>query len=228
MTAVQIAEIFESIQGEGPWAGTPSLFIRTSGCNLRCWFCDTPYTSWSPEGTAQSVDELIWRVQESAAPDVVLTGGEPMLLPELKQLSTRCREQGKRVTIETAGTVDQPVSCDLMAISPKLSNSVPDDAKWRDRHEQTRFRPDVIRSLLSRHNCILKFVIDQPHDVKEVQHWLSHFSKVNPKSVWLMPQARSREQLAERSSWLRELAAEKGYQYSSRLHIEQFGNVRGT
>ena len=228
VTTVQIAEIFESIQGEGPWAGTPSLFIRTSGCNLRCWFCDTPYTSWKPEGTAWSIDELVWRVSDSSAADVVLTGGEPMLLPEMEQLSRRCREHGKRITIETAGTVDQSVVCDLMAISPKLSNSVPDDPRWHDRHEQARFRPDVIRSLLSKHNCILKFVIDQPQDVRDVQDWLSHFSGINPGTVWLMPQARTAEQLAERSCWLRTLSAEHGFQFSSRLHIEQFGNVRGT
>jgi len=228
VTPVQIAEIFESIQGEGPWAGTPSLFIRTSGCNLRCWFCDTPYTSWKPEGTAWSIDELVWRINESSATDVVLTGGEPMLLPEMQQLSSRCREHEKRITIETAGTVNQPVVCDLMAISPKLSNSVPDDPIWRDRHEAARFRPDVIRSLLTRHNCILKFVIDQPQDVQEVRQWLSHFSTIDPGTVWLMPQARTREQLAERSDWLRILAAENGFRFSSRLHIEQFGNVRGT
>lgn len=225
---MQIAEIFESIQGEGPWAGTQSLFIRTSGCNLRCWFCDTPYTSWTPEGTALSLDELGWRVARSSAPDVVLTGGEPMLLHELVSLAEQCREHGKRITIETAGTVDQPVVCDLMAISPKLSNSVPDDAIWHDRHEQARFRPDVIRSLLLRYNCILKFVIDQPQDVEEVQTWLSHFDGIDPAIVWLMPQARSREQLAERTTWLRALAVEHRYNFSSRLHIEQFGNVRGT
>jgi len=227
-TAVQIAEIFESIQGEGPWAGTQSLFIRTSGCNLRCWFCDTPYTSWKPEGTAWSLDELRCRIADCPAPDIVLTGGEPMLLPDLVPLAQRCREHGKRITIETAGTVDQRVVCDLMAISPKLSNSVPDDAAWHDRHEQARFRPEVIRSLLSRYNCILKFVIDQPQDVAEVQAWLSHFEGIDAGIVWLMPQARSREQLAERSTWLRALAAENGFNFSSRLHIEQFGNVRGT
>jgi 7-carboxy-7-deazaguanine synthase len=161
---VQIAEIFESIQGEGPWAGTQSLFIRTSGCNLRCWFCDTPYTSWKPEGTAFSQDELAWRVAACTAPDVVLTGGEPMLLPDLVPLAQRCRELGKRITIETAGTIDQPVICDLMAISPKLSNSVPDDPVWHDRHENARFRPDLIRSLLARYECILKFVIELPPD----------------------------------------------------------------
>ena len=228
VSMVQIAEIFESIQGEGPWAGTQSLFIRTSGCNLRCWFCDTPYTSWKPEGTALSLDELSWRVNDCPAPDVVLTGGEPMLLPELVTLAQRCRDLGKRITIETAGTVDQPVVCDLMAISPKMSNSVPDDPVWHDRHEKARFRPEVIRSFLLRYNCILKFVIDQPQDVDEVRAWLSNFRGIDPGIVWLMPQARTREQLAERSIWLRPLAAEHGFRFSSRLHIEQFGNVRGT
>jgi len=227
-TAVQIAEIFESIQGEGPWAGTSSLFIRTSGCNLRCWFCDTPYTSWKPEGTARSLEELVRRVADCQAPDVVLTGGEPMLVPDLVPLTQRCRELGRRVTIETAGTVDQPVECDLMAISPKLSNSVPDDPAWHDRHEQARFRPLVIRSLLSRYNCILKFVIDRPEDVEEVQQWLSNFPEADPGIVWLMPQARTREQLAEKADWLRRLARKHGFNFSSRLHIEMFGNVRGT
>lgn len=225
---MQIAEIFESIQGEGPWAGTQSLFIRTSGCNLRCWFCDTPYTSWKPEGTAWSLDQLARRIAECQAPDVVLTGGEPMLIPDLVTLTKKCHELGRRVTIETAGTVDQPVECDLMAISPKLSNSVPDDPQWRDRHEQTRFRPDVIRALLSRYRCILKFVIDRPEDVEEVIRWMSEIPEAEPDIVWLMPQARTREQLSEKSDWLRRLARRHGFNYSSRLHIEMFGNVRGT
>ena len=225
---MQIAEIFESIQGEGPWAGTQSLFIRTSGCNLRCWFCDTPYTSWKPEGTAWSLNQLARRVAECSAPDVVLTGGEPMLVPDLVALTKKCHELGRRVTIETAGTVDQPVECDLMAISPKLSNSVPDDPQWRDRHEQARFRPEVIRTLLSRYRCILKFVIDRPEDVEEVIRWMSEIPEAEPDIVWLMPQARTREQLSEKSDWLRRLARRHGFNYSSRLHIEMFGNVRGT
>ena len=212
---MQIAEIFESIQGEGPWAGTSSLFIRTSGCNLRCSFCDTPYTSWKPEGTAWPLDELAHRVAECSAPDVV-------------PLTQRCQELGKRITIETAGTVDQNVICDLMAISPKLTNSVPVGTAWAERHEKARFRPDVIESLLSRYHSILKFVIDQPDDVNEVREWLSHFSSIDPDIVWLMPQARTREQLAEKVDWLRRAARQHGFNFSSRLHIEMFGNQRGT
>ncbi len=151
-----------------------------------------------------------------------------MLIPELVPLSRRFRQLGRRITIETAGTVDQPVDCDLMAISPKLSNSVPDDAVWHDRHEQARFRPEVIRSLLSRFHCILKFVIDLPGDVEEVAEWLTHFPEVNSDIVWLMPQARTRGQLAEKSDWLRETARRRGFNFSSRLQIEMFGNVRAT
>ena len=122
-----IAEIYESFQGEGPWAGTPSLFIRTSGCNLRCRFCDTPYTSWQPEGQQQSLEKLAAAIQAAAAEHVVITGGEPMLAAQLTELTEICRDARRTITIETAGTVDRSVECDLMAISPKRPNSAPDD-----------------------------------------------------------------------------------------------------
>ncbi|MCA9063874.1 MAG: 7-carboxy-7-deazaguanine synthase QueE [Planctomycetaceae bacterium] len=225
---VLISEVFESIQGEGPWAGTESLFIRTSGCNLRCWFCDTPYTSWQPEGTQVSLADLAQTVARSSAPDVVLTGGEPMLVSDLADLTALCQQQGRRITIETAGTVYQHLSCHLMAISPKLKNSVPMDAVWGPRHERTRHQPQIIRQLLQEYSCILKFVIDKPGDLEEVHACLSEFPQVQPEIVWLMPQARTREQLQEKAGWIRDAAAVHGFQFSSRLHIEKFGNRRGT
>jgi 7-carboxy-7-deazaguanine synthase len=224
---VYIAEIFESIQGEGPWAGTPSLFIRTAGCNLRCWFCDTPYTSWQPEGVSRNQAQLEETVRHSTAPHVVLTGGEPMLCDDLIPLTQFCQSLDRVVTIETAGTVDLDVVCDLMAISPKLSNSVPVDAVWSARHERTRHRPDVVHTLLQKYSCILKFVVDQPDDLQEVRQYLTEFPQIQPQQVWLMPQARTREQLQETTAWLQPLAQQSGYQFSSRLHIEQFGNRRG-
>jgi 7-carboxy-7-deazaguanine synthase len=224
---MHISEIFESIQGEGPWAGTRSLFIRTSGCNLRCSFCDTPYTSWRPEGTARTVDELVHEVAASAAPDVVITGGEPLLVPTLPSLIEHCREMGKRVTVETAGTVDLEFNCDLIAISPKLANSNPTGTNWESRHNDARLRPDVVRSLLKRSPGILKFVIDEPADIEEVIHWLDQLPDIAHSIVWLMPQARTREQLREKSAWLRELARSHGLNFSSRLHVEMFGDQRG-
>ncbi|MCA9034058.1 MAG: 7-carboxy-7-deazaguanine synthase QueE [Planctomycetaceae bacterium] len=222
-----ISEIFESIQGEGPWSGTRSLFIRTSGCNLRCWFCDTPYTSWQAEGVQYSLEQLCDVVAASESPDVVLTGGEPMLVNDLVPLSRHCRELGKRVTIETAGTVDLGVECDLMAISPKLKNSIPVDAIWGSRHDRTRHQPDVLRALVSRYNAVFKFVIDSPEDLQEARSYLDEFPEIQLNQIWLMPQARDRDQLAEKSEWLKAAAIENGFQYSSRLHIELFGNRRG-
>ena len=80
---MRIAEIYRSVQGEGLLTGMPSVFVRTSGCNLRCWFCDTPYTSWRPEGHDMSTDEIVAQVEEWDTRHVVVTGGEPMLFAEL-------------------------------------------------------------------------------------------------------------------------------------------------
>ncbi|MDG1897125.1 MAG: 7-carboxy-7-deazaguanine synthase QueE [Fuerstiella sp.] len=222
-----ISEIYDSFQGEGPWAGTGSLFIRTSGCNLRCWFCDTPYTSWDPQGDQQSLEQLSQQIAGSKSPHVVITGGEPMLAPQLTELTDICRREDRFITIETAGTVDRAVECDLMAISPKLGNSTPDDPKWAARHEQTRLQPAVIKSLFRRYKCILKFVIDTQDDVSEVCDYIGAFSDVSASDVWLMPQARTAEELAQKTDWVKAKADSLGFQFSSRLHIAQFGNIRG-
>lgn len=222
-----ISEVYESFQGEGPFAETPSLFVRTSGCNLRCSFCDTPYTSWNPEGQQVSLDELAKQIQASTAPHVVLTGGEPMLAPQLTELSEICRAADKVITIETAGTVDRSVECDLMAISPKMQNSTPDDVAWSKRHEETRHQPAVIRSLLTRYNAILKFVIDQTADVDDVATYLKEFPEHSAQQVWLMPQARTQQELADKSDWVKAAAEAQGFRFSSRLHVEKFGDVRG-
>lgn len=225
---MQVAEVFESIQGEGPWAGTQSLFIRTSGCNLRCSFCDTPYTSWKPEGSAWSLDQLLRRVHESNAPDVVLTGGEPLLVPELAALAASCRSLSKRVTVETAGTVPaDDLQCDLLAISPKLANSTPHDSQWSRRHELARFRPEIVQQLISRNPFILKFVIDEPDDVDEVLLWLAEVPTIPRSTVWLMPQARTRDQLHQKTDWVREIARQHNFNFSTRLHVEIYDDRRG-
>ena len=222
-----IAEIFESIQGEGPFAGTPSLFVRTSGCNLRCSFCDTPYTSWKPEGKEHDWEEIATLVAAGDTPHVVLTGGEPMLIPDIEPLSNACGALGRVVTVETAGTVYRDMHCDLMCISPKMSNSTPDDAVWKTRHEETRHNPDVIARLVEQYDSHFKFVIDRPEDVNEVVEYLANISSVSADHVWFMPQATTAEELAAKTEWVEELASEHGFRFSSRLHIEEFGNVRG-
>ena len=148
---MKISEIFYSVQGEGGLVGVPSIFIRTSGCNLRCSWCDTPYASWHPEGEELSLDRILELTAEySAARHVVLTGGEPMIMPGIVELSERLRERGMHITIETAGTLHAPVACDLMSISPKLSNSTPEGA-FRAQHERLRIQPNVLRQLMAQY-----------------------------------------------------------------------------
>src|SRR5579862_6099350 len=129
---MKIAEIFYSIQGEGVLAGVPSVFVRTSGCNLRCVWCDTPYASWNPEGPVVSVEEIVSQVESYGCKHVVLTGGEPMLFEPVVELASTLKGLGHVITIETAGTIYRDIECDLMSISPKLTNSIPPDAEWKE------------------------------------------------------------------------------------------------
>ena len=166
---MRVAEIFYSVQGEGSLVGVPSVFVRTSGCNLRCVWCDTPYTSWNPEGEHLTRDQIIARVIEyPAARHVVLTGGEPMIAPGIVELSNDLRRRGYHITIETAGTVFTPVACDLMSISPKLANSTP-EGLFRAQHERLRHNPETLRQLTSQFDYQLKFVIADENDLDEVR-----------------------------------------------------------
>ena len=223
---MKIAEIFYSIQGEGALAGVPSVFVRTSGCNLRCAWCDTPYTSWQPEGTDLSLDQILDEVRAHPARHVVVTGGEPMIAPDIIPLTERLRRAGLHITIETAGTVFEPVACDLMSISPKLSNSTPQGA-FAAQHERLRIQPDSLLELMSRYPHQLKFVIEKPGDIEEVRA-LVRLLDADPANVMLMPEGTDRDQVRERSLWLAEMCKEEGFRFSPRLHIELFGNRRGT
>jgi len=226
---VRICEIFESIQGEGLLAGVPSLFIRASGCNLRCAWCDTPYASWAPEGEEWSVNRLAARVRESRLRHVVITGGEPMIFADLVPLTHSLKEEGRHITIETAGTVDADVACDLMSISPKMSNSTPhgiEGGRWVEIHERARLRVDVLRRLTARYDYQLKFVVSAPDDLGEICS-LAERLGAPPERVLLMPQGVTAEELRERSLWLVDLCRETGFRYCPRLHIFLYGNRRG-
>lgn len=226
-----ISEVYAAPQGEGEFAGTPSVFVRTTGCNLRCWYCDTPFTSWEPVGERRSLTDLVAEITTHNIEHVVLTGGEPMLPVEIVELSRRLRELGHFITIETAGTVFRKVECNLMSISPKLTNSTPRGARsalWAARHEQLRDRPQVIERLISEGRYQFKFVVDAPRDVDEIEQYLKRFPSIDRQRVWLMPQAISQAALAEKIAWLEPLAQQTGLRFSSRLHIAAHGNKRGT
>jgi 7-carboxy-7-deazaguanine synthase len=223
---VKIAEIFYSVQGEGALAGVPSVFVRTSGCNLRCVWCDTPYTSWQPEGAERPIESIVAEVNQYRAEHVVITGGEPMIAPGIEELTRRLPQH---ITIETAGTVAADVRCDLMSISPKLSNSTPrerDGGRWAAQHERLRYQPDVLRRLMRQYPHQLKFVIADPGDLTEVLEILRD-TGADRGRVILMPEGTDAAMLAERSRWLVEICKQERFRFSPRLHVDLWGNRRG-
>lgn len=227
----RISEIFQSVQGEGFLTGTPSIFIRTSGCNLRCWFCDTPYASWEPEGENHSVQEILRQVEGFRVEHVVITGGEPMIFDSLAELCSEFKQRGKHITIETAGTIDRDVKCDLWSISPKLSNSSPvghTTESWVRKHDAVRYAPQVVESLMSKGDYQLKFVVGSILDAEEVREYLTHLRGWDRHRVMLMPRAIDREELDLQLSWLAEWCKSHDLRLCDRQHIRWFGNRRGT
>jgi 7-carboxy-7-deazaguanine synthase len=229
---MRIAEIFHSIQGEGLLTGVPSIFIRTSGCNLRCHWCDTPYASWKPEGPEISIEEILKKLTEWNCDHVVLTGGEPMIAPDLPELATALKKQKKHITIETAGTIlPNSISCDLASISPKLSNSTPSperDPAWAKKHDSTRLQPEVIAEWIRKYPFQLKFVVSSENDLAEIKGLLSRLPPVPLDQILLMPEGIDVKTLAARSPWLVDICKREGFRFCPRLQIELFGHTRGT
>lgn len=266
--SLPISEVFVSIQGEGKLTGTPSLFIRVSGCNLRCKWCDTPYASWNPTtdgqgGGQRSIDDLIGEargVREKGVRHAVLTGGEPMMFRGLCELSARLAmpfaEGGAamHITVETAGTTIPKAGrwapvCNLMSISPKLASSTPrDDVRdpgniWSARHEERRIKMDVLRDLLAGwpgsavgiaggRDRQLKFVASADgdsfaRDLEEIDTLLKALPLVEPDDVLLMPEGIAPPSAAHKANTIA-ACLKRGWRYCPRLHIELFGNRRGT
>lgn len=229
-----ISEIFYSIQGEGELTGIPSVFIRTSGCNLRCRWCDTPYASWNPEGEDMAIDRILDEVKKYPARHCVLTGGEPMIAKGIRELASVLRFDGYHVTIETAGTISpEGIACDLASISPKLRHSLPVagsiEKGWIQRHDQLRIQFPVLKSWISDYNYQLKFVYADEGDAMEIDsiiHAIGH--PVTSSKILLMPEALHESTLNIRKNEVLKLCLKKGYRYCDRLHIRLFGHKRGT
>ena len=228
---VRIAETFVSIQGEGKLTGVPSWFVRLSGCNLRCVWCDTPYASWKPEGPVREVEDLLEEARRAGVRHAVVTGGEPMIFAATESLTLGLRAAGMHVTIETAGTVFRPVAADLMSISPKLRNSTPPaDAapEWSARHEQRRTNIEALQSLLDNApDRQLKFVVSGPDDFAEIDSILARLRSWIPTDVLLMPEGVTSPTL-ELKRMVADECVRRGWRYCHRLHIELYGNRRGT
>ncbi|MEO1583207.1 MAG: 7-carboxy-7-deazaguanine synthase QueE [Planctomycetota bacterium] len=237
-----VSETFVSVQGEGKLTGVPSWFLRLSGCNLRCRWCDTPYASWNAEGDTRSIGSLIDEARASGVRHAVVTGGEPMILARLPEICAGLRDAGMHITIETAGTVfpddwdrsDGGLACDLMSISPKLANSTPTDDDrdpkriWSERHEARRLNVPVLNRLLAGFaDRQLKFVVESLSDLGEIDALLGGLSGFEPGDVMLMPEGTSVPEPAS-VRWAVDTCLKRGWRYCHRLHIELFGDTRGT
>lgn len=160
-----------------------------------------------------------------------MTGGEPMLFADASLLARELRQGGMHITIETAGTVDREVECDLMSISPKFASSAPDVAdhpRWNKLHNQRRLPVETMRKLIDRAaDYQLKFVVDSKDDYDELLAIVESLS-ADPTEVWIMPQGSTIDAMDRAAQWLRPWCESQSFQYCDRMQIRWFGNRRGT
>ena len=178
-----------------------------------------------------SLTEVLSALETYPSRHAVVTGGEPMIAGEIEALTKALRKRAYHITIETAGTVFKPVACDLASVSPKLANSTPwqeEDGKHAERHEGLRINPEVIQSFIEEYPYQLKFVIDSPGDLEELKILMGRLKDVDPTRVLLMPQSTTAEELNEKSHRISELCKTHGFRYGVRLHLDLYGNTRGT
>jgi 7-carboxy-7-deazaguanine synthase len=236
-----INELFYSLQGEGRLAGTPSVFVRSSGCNLRCWFCDSYHTSWEPIHAHESLDNVVNSVESHDEADhVVLTGGEPLIHDAAVDLIERLDAAGYHITVETNGTIHRDAPIDLVSVSPKLSNSTPTaerdpagDGEWADRHDERRIDMAALTALVEEYDTQLKFVVADESDLPEILDLLEDLRDaaavpVPDEDVLLMPEGATRERLAETRERVADLALEHGFQYTPRLHVDLWNDAPET
>jgi 7-carboxy-7-deazaguanine synthase len=242
--ALPVNEVFHSLQGEGTLAGVPSTFVRTSGCNLRCWFCDSYHTSWEPTHGWFDVEDIVVRVDAHGGEHVVVTGGEPMVHDAVEELLAALSARGYHVTVETNGTVYRDAAIDLASISPKLASSTPIEDRppaggdaavggWAARHESARLQYDTLAALVESYPFQLKFVVTGREDLDEIQQLLAELrgvtsARIRDADVLLMPEGTTREALAESRDLTAELALEHGYRYTPRLHVDLWNDAPGT
>jgi len=226
---MRVTEIFYSLQGEGFLAGLTSVFIRLVGCPLRCRWCDTKYAWDQTAGAHYTIEKILQTVQQWPCDFVVITGGEPMTNSDLPQLVRELKAAGKHITIETAGIAYVPdLACDLISISPKLSNSTPSDPSLAAVHEDSRLDIAVLRKLIDEYDYQLKFVVDSPDDLPEIQETIDEIGNVDSRKVMLMPQAVTRDELLAKSPMVADMCKRTGFAFCQRLQILLWNNQKGT
>ena len=233
---ITYSECFESIQGEGSLMGVPSIFFRTSGCNLRCHWCDTPYTSFTPENKKVTIMEAVHLIEQYNSKYVVITGGEPLIQSaKVYLLCHLLKEKDYHITIETNGTryVKGIIKyCDLMSVSPKLSDSAPkieqvQSEHWINKHEKDRLDIETLNRLLNNCNCQFKFVVSNEHHIEEIEALQTILRNLTNNLIYLMPEGRTEKEVKDKQEWVVDTCIKKGWLYSDRLHVRIWGDKRG-
>lgn len=230
--------VFHTIQGEGRLIGVPSVFVRLSGCNLRCaWqnrngsitLCDTPYSSHRPDHIEKSIAETAALMHGFGCRHTVITGGEPFVQKRVSRLIDRLVDFGHHVTVETNGTILLPTRAQFLSISPKLSSSIYPASSDFAMHERRRLDLAVLAQLV-RQDHQLKFVVNTPSDIAEIEAIVRALCERNggydEGNILLMPQAVSGRELNARSRWLVEVCKRHDWRFADRLHIRLWGKKR--
>ena len=216
-----INEIFYSLQGEGQLAGVASVFVRIAGCPLRCTWCDTKYAWSESAGKDCTAEQVKKEIKTYPSRHIVITGGEPMVQSSLGDFIKGFAENDMHITIETSGIeFIANLRCDLMSISPKLSNA-------QAQNQQGALNIPVIQKLIDNYNCQLKFVIDRPDDVNEVIQLADKLKNVEVEKIFLMPQAVRREEYIDKAPMVAQLCKETGFTFSPRLHVLLYDGQKG-
>lgn len=232
--------IFKTIQGEGKYMEVPSIFIRTSGCNMRCQWgstrCDTPYSSWEAENNQMNIDDIVDNIndlnKDGRINHIVITGGEPTIQRgDLTDLVNNLYDKDYHITIESNGTYFIPEIIDKVyfSFSPKLNSSIPNNKRFEKLQRRYINKSKVVVKKYIEEGAIyqLKFVVDRKEDFIQIEDFIS---LVNAKksNIYLMPQGITIEQLDNKEKWIKEYCNKRGYNFADRLHIRLFGNTRGT
>jgi 7-carboxy-7-deazaguanine synthase len=246
MTSLRLAtvhpgepEIFHSLQGEGISLGRPSVFVRLSGCNLACLWCDTPYTWYFTGHNARhrggetfvrrensltlDIAEVARRIAEFGCRHIVFTGGEPLL--QQPALAALCALLGPdyHIEIESNGTVALTAAFDAhvdqLNLSPKLAHS--------GNAADLRVNETSLAGYARDPRAWFKFVVASPEDADEIDALASQYA-IPDERILLMPEGTSPAVLQQRAHWLAPLCLDRGWRFTDRLHIHLYGDTRGT
>lgn len=224
---IRINEIFYSIQGEGILNGVPSVFVRLPGCPLRCNWCDTAYAWEYDSGEMLTLSELLERCSSYGCSHLVITGGEPFSNPDFLFVLDRLRDTFEHITVETAGIkYISNLPIDLLSISPKLSNSLPNNKNQRDTQAKYLADAQILKRLLSSYNYQLKFVVKNQADMPEILSLVNELEAPSSR-IMLMPEARDSTVYMEVSKVVAAICIKYHYRFSPRLHIQFWGNKKG-